>query len=59
MIEKITMYDKKIEKTGFTGRTLDLSGGKRKRSYNMRRSMDNAGKSSPSGGMSRHHIEYA
>ena len=53
------MYDKKIEKTGFTGKTLDLSGGnKRKRNHSMRRSLDKVGKTSPSS-MSRHIADYA
>jgi len=48
MIEKIVNFEKIIEKKG-GGKTLDLSGGKRKRTYTMRRNLDDAGKASPSG----------
>jgi len=64
MIEKITMYDKKVEKSGFSGRTLDLSGGKRKRAHTSRKPRDpdacKEGKSTPKGApMSKHKMDYA
>jgi hypothetical protein len=49
MIEKINNYDKIIAKKGTSsGKTLDMSGGKRKRNYTSRRNIDSAGKITPS-----------